>query len=152
MEFRAAPLAPALAVAVDDVETCGEFAVDERLVEIERGAACAPIVEAHLRRSSATEVRALGADIDDAAGIDVAVGEAAGAAVEFDALGVEHVERYIPREAISELTDGGHAAETELIAAACANRRAAGAGVVGDIFGADAELCGVEEIEGGDVA
>ena len=95
---------------------------------------------------------ALRGDVDDARGIDVTVGEAAGATRELDALGVVGVGREKPRETVAELADRGDAAETDLVAGARADGRADGAGVVENIFRADRELHRAEKIVEREVA
>jgi hypothetical protein len=70
------------------------------------------------------KVGALRRDVDDAGGVDVAVGEAAGTARELDALGVVGVLRHEPRKAVAELADRRDAAKTDLVARAHADGRA----------------------------
>src|SRR6185295_5689055 len=103
-------------------------------------------IHAHGRTRAAAEIGALRGDVDNAGGIDVAVGEAAGTAGKLDALGVVDVGGEEPRKAVAELTNRRDAAETDLVAGAHADRGADGSGVVEDVFRAGRELHGPEEI------
>ena len=146
LEVAALPLVPLLDLGADGVEPHREPAGHERLVHIERITLRAEIVVAHLHLGLAAKGRALARDVDDAAGIDVAVGEPAGPAAELDALGVVNVGDEIPREAVAELAHGREAADVDLIARALADDGADGAEVVGDVLGIRREADGVEII------
>ena len=151
LEVAAHALLEILDLGLDGVDADGEAAGEDGLVEIEGVALCAEIVVANLDGAAALEGCPLAGDIDGAAGIDVAEGEAAGAAAEFDALGVKDVGGEIPREAVAELADGGEAADVNLVAAAVADDGADGALVVELVLGAHPEVDGVEVIVEGEV-
>ena len=152
VQARAAALARALAVVEKEVEAVGGLLRHEGAHSVDRGAAAAPRIPARGESGRvAAHGGAFGADVDRAAGVDIAVREAAGAAREFDAVGVEHVLRHVPREAVAELAHRRQAAKRDRVAGARADGGAAGGAVVEDVFGADREIGGVEKVEGTEV-
>ena len=77
-------LRPAPYFGLDGVDADGEAAGEDGLVEIEGVALCAEIVVANLDGAAALEGCPLAGDIDGAAGIDVAEGEAASHKARFE--------------------------------------------------------------------
>ena len=144
-------LAELLDLGVEGVEAQAE-AREQGLVEVNRVALRAEGIHAHRRGGAAAEGGALRRDVDDPGGIDVTVGEAAGAAGELDALGVVGVGGQKPRKAVAQLPDRRDAAEANLVAGAGVDGSADGALVVVNVFGPDRELDGAEEIVEGEIA
>ena len=150
-EVRASALPRCFVLGADGVEPHRYTCRAQWLVHVERGALAAPVVIADLRGDLALRLGALGRDVDDAADVDVAEGESAGAAGELDPLGVVDVLRHVPREAVAELANRRESAETDLVARTRADGGAAGAGVVEEVLGVGREFDRIEEIVDGDV-
>ena len=91
-KITGAALAELFHLGVEGVEAQAE-AREQRLVDVDRVALRAEGIHAHGGAGAAAKGGAFGRDVNDAGGINVAIGEAAGAARELDALGISRCRR-----------------------------------------------------------
>ncbi len=119
---------------------------EDGLVDVDGITLRAEIVVADGGGGPALEGGALGRDVDDAGGINIAVGQATGTAGKLDPLRVKGVLREEPRVAVTELADRRDAAEVNLVAGAGADRRADRALIVELILGTDGKVDRTEEV------
>jgi hypothetical protein len=136
---------------VNGIESRPEPAGYERLVGIDGESLRPKTVEPHLRAGLALKRRTLGRDVDDAAGVDIAVGESARAAADLKALGVVDILHGIPWKAVAQLSHARQAANVHLISRSISRGRADRALRIIYILGADREVDRIEVIVEGEI-